>query len=311
MSRTLACPTPLYTDAYMQKILLQPLIGLVNILSLILITIIISICIYCLALVSICLPTRIRFNVMQFTQKMPVFWMDGILFMFRLTGIATWQCDGPPLHSKLPQLLICNHRSWVDILIISALTHRKTPPLRFFLKKQLLYTLPFAGLATLILKYPFMSRYTKSQIRKKPYLKDHDLKTTQTACKNFQRYPATIVNFVEGTRFSRKKSQQKKSPYQHLLPPKSAGIATVLGLMQNQIGGIIDVTLVYDNAPVSFWRFCCGQQKKILCLYQYLPITTDLIGDYRQDRNFRRRFQAWLNERWQLKDQIIEEHQQQ
>jgi hypothetical protein len=44
-------------------------------------------------------------------------------------------------------------------------------------------------------------------------------------------HPTTIVNFVEGSRFTEEKRQQTRSPYQHLLPPKAAGIAMALNVL--------------------------------------------------------------------------------
>lgn len=43
-------------------------------------------------------------------------------------------------------LVVANHQSWVDILVMQRVLHKKIPFLNFFLKKELIYV-PFLGLA--------------------------------------------------------------------------------------------------------------------------------------------------------------------
>jgi transcriptional regulator with GAF, ATPase, and Fis domain len=57
---------------------------------------------------------------------------------------------------------------------------------------------------------------------------------------------------------------------------------------------------------LTFWDFLCGKLDKITVHYEVLPIPSDLIGDYGHDKEFRRQFQQWLNQRWQLKDEKIQ-----
>jgi len=52
-------------------------------------------------------------------------------------------------------LILANHQSWVDILVLQRALHGKTPFLKFFLKKELLYV-PMLGLAWWELDFPFM-----------------------------------------------------------------------------------------------------------------------------------------------------------
>ncbi len=44
---------------------------------------------------------------------------------------------------------------------------------------------------------------------KKPELKGKDIETTRKSCEKFKDTPTTIINFVEGTRFTRTKTQAK------------------------------------------------------------------------------------------------------
>jgi 1-acyl-sn-glycerol-3-phosphate acyltransferase len=60
-----------------------------------------------------------------------------------------------------------------------------------------------------------------------PERRGKDVETTRRSCEKFRAHPTTIVNFVEGSRFTEEKTQTR-SPYQNLLPPKAAGIAMAL-----------------------------------------------------------------------------------
>lgn len=272
------------------------------------ITVMTSISIYLIALLACIMPIKfLRRTIENFLHRLPVYWIDLLGLGMRITAGRRWKVNGlGELDAQKPYLLISNHLSGIDILVLSVVFHRKTPTMKFFMKKELLWTLPFAGLATWILGYPFMERHTSTQIRKNPELKNKDIETTKKACKKFIEHPSTIMNYVEGTRFSEEKRIQKDSPYQHLLKPKTTGIAIVANELHKELGGIIDATLAYKPKKISFWKFACGDFKELVCHYRLLPITPELLGDYYQDRQYRKQIQAWLNAIWQEKDQRLQ-----
>lgn len=88
-----------------------------------------------------------------------------------------------------------------------------------------------AGL--LALDMPFMKRYSRSYLIRHPERRGKDVETTRRSCEKFRAHPTTIVNFVEGSQFTEEKHQQTRSPYQHLLPPKAAGIAMALNVLDH------------------------------------------------------------------------------
>jgi 1-acyl-sn-glycerol-3-phosphate acyltransferase len=106
----------------------------------------------------------------------------------------------------------------------------RTPFFKFFLKKELIWV-PFLGLAWWALDYPFMKRYSKAFLAKHPELAGKDLEITKQACELFKRQPVTVVNYLEGTRYTAAKSAQQQSPFKHLLKPKAGGVAFVLAAM--------------------------------------------------------------------------------
>lgn len=198
-------------------------------------------------------------------------------------------------------LVIANHQSWVDIVIMQRVLHNKIPFLNFFLKKELLYV-PILGLAWWALDFPFMARTSKSQLRKNPKLKGKDIETTRKACEKFKTMPVSIVNFVEGTRFTTDKHRRQKSPYENLLKPKAGGIAFVMQAMGDQINKVVNVTIHYPDGIPNFIEFVSGKVKRVDVHIEVMPVSEDLIGDYSNDNEFRVRFQSELNRLWSEKD---------
>jgi 1-acyl-sn-glycerol-3-phosphate acyltransferase len=203
-------------------------------------------------------------------------------------------------------LVVSNHQSWVDILVLQKVLNRRIPFLKFFLKKELIWV-PILGLAWWALDFPFMRRYSRSFLEKNPHLRGKDLESTRKACEKFRTLPVSIMNFVEGTRFSREKHRRQNSVFTHLLMPRAGGIAFVLGAMGDCLTRIVNVTIVYPDGADTFWGFISGRVKKIVMDVEVLPVTTDLKGDYFNDAEFRDRFCAWVNRLWEEKDRRIEE----
>jgi 1-acyl-sn-glycerol-3-phosphate acyltransferase len=225
----------------------------------------------------------------------------------KLVGNTRWDVQGlEALKRSEWYLVLANHQSWVDILVLQRIFHRKTPFLKFFIKKELLW-LPILGQAWWAMDFPFVKRYTKSYLQKKPHLKGKDLEITRKACQKFKKMPISIMNFVEGTRFTDEKHRRQQSPYAHLLRPKAGGIAFVLGSMGKQIHRVLDVTIVYPEGVSSFWALLCGKLRKIKVRVRSLPVSPELFGDYANDGAFRTGLQHWLNNIWEEKNRSIEE----
>jgi 1-acyl-sn-glycerol-3-phosphate acyltransferase len=217
---------------------------------------------------------------------------------FNLKGIEK-------LDRKAWYLVISNHQSWVDIPVLQKVFYHKIPMLKFFLKKELIWV-PILGQAWWALDFPFMKRYSVGFIKKHPHLKGKDIEITRKACEKFKDNPVAIMNFTEGTRFTLEKHGRQKSPYKNLLKPKAGGIGFVLSAMGEQLSFILDITISYPLGVPNFWDFVCGKVKRIDVMVRKYPITPDLLGDYTSDKDYRIRFQRWLNELWKEKDLYFE-----
>ena len=225
----------------------------------------------------------------------------------KLIGNTRWDVQGMEILERSEwYLVLANHQSWVDIVVLQRIFHRKIPFLKFFIKKELMW-LPILGQAWWAMDFPFVKRYTKSYLQKKPHLKGKDLEITRNACQKFKKIPVSIMNFVEGTRFTIEKHRRQQSPYAHLLRPKAGGIAFVLDSMGKQIREVLDVTIVYPDGVSSFWAFLCGKIRKIRVRVRSLPVSPELLGDYANDGRFRSGLQVWLNDIWAEKNRHIEE----
>lgn len=202
-------------------------------------------------------------------------------------------------------LVVSNHQSWVDILVLQTVFNRKIPFLKFFLKKELIWV-PFLGLAWWALDFPFMQRYSKKFLQKNPHLRGNDLERTRRACEKFKTIPVSVVNFVEGTRFSKKKQKAQGSEFKRLLKPRAGGVAFVLGAMGDCINEVVNVTIVYPEGADTFWGFISGRVRHIILDVEVLPVTEELIGDYFNNDEFRGAFCDRVNLLWQEKDRKIQ-----
>jgi 1-acyl-sn-glycerol-3-phosphate acyltransferase len=235
------------------------------------------------------------------------YWVDFNAFLLATVNKTKWDIRG--LEGLSPQcwyLVIANHQTWTDIVVLQSLFSRRIPFLKFFIKQQLVW-FPFLGVAWWAMDMPFMKRYSKSHLAKHPEDKGKDLESTRKACQKFRATPTSVINFIEGTRFSEEKKQQRASPYSHLLPPRAGGIALAISSMGDMFDAIVDVTVVYPTGRTKFWDIFCGNFDAITLEIVKRPIDDWMVaGDYGSDREFRSRFHRWLTDVWKEKDQRIE-----
>ena len=256
-----------------------------------------SMVLFVLALLKLSVPVtawRKLFN--RAMDGIGTMWIFFNNFNTRLFNEIRWDVSGTDeLEPNRWYLVLANHQTWVDILVMQRIFFRKIPFLKFFLKKELFWV-PVLGFAWWALDYPFLERSSST-------LKD--IETTKNACEKFRKVPVSIMNFVEGTRFTMEKHSEQHSPYSRLLKPKAGGIALVLATMGEQLHSILDVTIAYPEGAKSFWAFLCGGVSEIKVRVESLPIDEEVSGDYFKDREFRKKFRDWLNALWAKKDKTL------
>lgn len=199
-------------------------------------------------------------------------------------------------------LVVANHQSWVDIVVLQDVFNRRIPFLKFFLKQQLIWV-PLLGLAWWALDFPFMHRYSRETLERRPELRGKDTQATRKACAKFAHLPVSVMNFVEGTRFTPEKHAQQGSPHRHLLRPKAGGVAFVLESMGGILHAVIDVTIAYPAGRPTLMDLVADRVPCVRVHVRELPIPGELAGgDYENDPAYRERFQSWVNALWAEKD---------
>ena len=262
---------------------------------------------FAFSLVKLVLPLRaVRVRIDPVLNAIATLWIACNSGWMRLTQATTWDVQGV---DGLPYagwyLVNSNHQTWADIFVLQHVLNRRIPMLKFFLKQQLIYV-PVIGLAWWALDFPFMKRHSAAQLAKHPELRHQDRITTMRACEKFALVPTCVMNFAEGTRFTRAKHQAQGSPYRHLLKPKAGALALALNAMGDKFHSLVDVTIVYPAGAPNFWQFLCGDTPRVVVRVRQLPIPAEFCaGDYAEDAAFRSTFQRWLSQLWQDKDEQI------
>ena len=206
-------------------------------------------------------------------------------------------------------LMTCNHQSWVDTTVNQYFGLTRMPLTRFFTKWELIF-IPFVGQAFKILGFPMMKRHSKAQIAKKPELKDRDMEEARKACQQLLTQPFTLLNYLEGTRFTKEKHNKQNSPYTHLLKPRAGGLSLAISALGEHIDGILDMTIVYPDGVPTYGDLWKGNIKRLGVDVRYLEIPDDLFsgikeGGYENDEDIKAQMFDWVEHVWQQKDQRI------
>ncbi|TDO13901.1 MULTISPECIES: acetyltransferase [Halomonas] len=282
--------------------------GLVSSLLLTLTTLAWGMPLVLLTLVKLVTPgRRCQRRVLTALNRVALNWVGSNLWWMR-----RWL--NPRLEMSLPEglsrdqwwLVISNHRSWTDIFLLFFAFHRRLPMPHFFVKRQLIW-IPIVGLAFWAMEFPMLRRLSREQRERNPQLARRDHEATERMCRHARERPIAIYNFVEGTRFTPAKRAAQHSPYRHLLRPRAGGIAQVMSLLGERLGGILDVTLHYAHPDPSFWGFLCGREGPVRLEVRHLAVPAWMLeGDYHDDTDYKERFQSWLNALWQDKDRRLD-----
>jgi len=183
-------------------------------------------------------------------------WISGNVLWMRLIQKTVWDVRGlDNLNYRGWYLVVSNHQSWSDIFVLQKMLNRRIPLMKFFLKRELIWV-PLMGLAWWALDFPFLRRHSAEYLKKHPGQKGKDFETTRKACEKFTRIPTSVMNFLEGTRFTAAKHGRKEQMYQYLLKPKAGGIALALSVLGDKFHSLLDITIVYPDGIPTFWEFC-------------------------------------------------------
>lgn len=260
-----------------------------------------------LAFVKLLLPIAWSRRVMsRWIMVMGENWVACNALIFSVVNQTCWDIRGlDGLNREDWYLLMVNHQTWVDIVVMQTALDRRIPFLKFFIKKELIW-FPLLGIAWWAMDMPFMQRHSKSYLQKHPEEKGKDLEVTKRACEKFRDTPTSVINFLEGTRFSEKKRIARDSAFEYLLPPRAGGVALAVASMGSMFDAILDVTIVYPRGVTQFWDMLCGRFEHVVVDISKRKVEDWMLsGDYANDRDFRRQFHQWLTIVWTEKDDRI------
>ena len=247
-------------------------------------------------------PRALATNITRWMDLVIVEWtgFNRLLFRtLRLTEIETTWRPSQGASGERWYMVVSNHQSWTDILILQTTLFGVLPPLRFFTKQQLIW-IPLLGVAMWLLGFPYVRRATAEDIKKNPALKNADRDSVERACVRFRNHPTCVLNFLEGTRFTAEKKAIQNNDYIHLLSPRIGGLAYVIDGLQPELGDLIDVTIAYPSGVPDFWTFLSGRCERVVVTIDHHPIADTIIEDLAQQD--RASLVAWVEALWRDKD---------
>jgi 1-acyl-sn-glycerol-3-phosphate acyltransferase len=264
--------------------------------------------VFALSIPKLLLPFKpVRAFIDHILQWISENWISCNSGWMNLIQKTKWDVQGlEGLNYKGWYLVVSNHQSWVDIFVLQHLLNRRIPLMKFFLKHELIWV-PVMGPVWWALDFPFLRRQNAEYLKKHPEQKRKDFETTRRSCEKFATMPTSVMNFLEGTRYTASKYMQQESPYKYLLRPKAGGIALALSVLGDKFNYLLNITIVYPDGIPTFWQFLCGKLKRVTVRIQKVEIPPHLLrGDYEGDEKYRTAFQQWVQDLWQEKDLQIE-----
>lgn len=291
----------------MLHLLPGPLRGLMALPIVVMSTVLCVLAIYAAAFLKYISPEeRLRRLFSRTLAALPEWWISVNNGLMESLHRISWEITGlDGLRRDRWYLICCNHQSAVDIPVLQRVFRRHVPFMRFFIKQELLWV-PLLGLAWRLLDYPFVKRHSKEYLAKHPEMRGKDLETTRRICMRFLDTPTSILNFVEGTRFTPSKHASQNSPYIHLLKPKAGGMALAIASMGEIFSSVLDVTIAYPEGVTGLWGLFAGRLSRVAVHVEQREIPGELLGgDYAGDPVYRERFQRWIQGIWREKDALL------
>jgi 1-acyl-sn-glycerol-3-phosphate acyltransferase len=270
--------------------------------------------------IVVCVPLLVVCPIQLISpEKLRKFWdrtldhwvIDGwvgtnrnIINLLSLTKVSiTWHGD-QDISRQQWYLVISNHQSWTDILVLQTSLYERIPPVKFFTKRQLIW-IPFVGVAMWLLGFPYVRRVSRAEALRTAHRgTKSDRQATLDACKRFRDHPTSVLNFLEGTRFTPEKHARQRAGFKHLLNPKVGGLSYVMDGLNDHLHKLVDITVVYPEGAPTFWQFMQGQCPEVTLRIDCREIPSDLLnaGDERTQRKL---LGSWIDGLWREKDQRI------
>lgn len=247
---------------------------------------------------SFCPSSKVRQGIRGFMDRMINVWVAGNRWMIRrlnVISIETIFDQQLEIERNQWQIVICNHQSWADVIVLQIALLDNVPPIKFFTKREFIWV-PVLGFVLWILKFPYVLRASTGLKRTEASRNQLNAHSMHRARRQFHERPVSILIFCEGTRFNQEKYRAQQSSYRNLLRPKIGGLAFTIEALQSKTSHLLDVTLVYEGKTPNFWNFLCGKCRRVKVLTRKVLIKELLEPSIR----------SGIRELWQAKDREID-----
>ena len=260
---------------------------------------------YLLGLLRLVSPPSLRGPLSRAMHGIVQCWVAGNRLMFRVLGVTR-------VNARLPDaldrngwyLVVANHQSWADILILQNTLHGHIPILKFFTKRQLIWV-PLIGVAMWFLGFPYVRRLPRERIAADPSLAALDREATLDACRGFRDHPTSVLAFLEGTRFTlAKHAAQEQARFEHLLNPKLGGVSYVVSALSDRMDAVLDVTLIYPDGVPTFWSLLQGECPGVDVIVERRPLP-EAVHAADTPEAAREALRPWVEDLWRAKDRRL------
>lgn len=261
---------------------------------------------YLLGILRIPWRGRPRVAINQAMDAVVQRWVAIHRLTFAALGVTRiqvqWRGDAE-LTTRGWYLVLSNHQSWADILILQNIFQGRIPILKFFTKRQLIWV-PLLGLAMWFLGFPYVRRLPREKIAADPSLATLDRQATLNACRGFRDHPTSVLSFVEGTRFTPAKHADQEARFEKLLNPKLGGVSYVVTALADRLDGVLDVTVIYPEGVPTIWELLQGRCPRVEVLVEARALPPEVQGQTDPDA-VREHLRPWIETIWQEKDQRL------
>lgn len=213
-----------------------------------------------------------------------------------------WLLPTIPMNRSQHCILISNHKSWLDILVIISLLQPKMPIIFFIMKSSLIWALPGMGLSSYLFGYPMFKRPSIKALKQNPQLARADITALKESFYRKKPYQCYCL-FPEGTRVN-----QIHPVFGPLGPPKYSSLACLINLMRQHTTDfcIIDIDIIYPTKKASFLDFITQIQQMSVNVQYLKPEEFPDTKNYEADPTCRATFQTYFKHLWIKKGKRIE-----
>ena len=276
---------------------MHKLVGGFSALVIAMATVLVCIPLYVLGVIRLIVPISSFRRLLAYPMDVVIdVWVSSFRWLIRICRLIDIEVELPPqLNDRRDwQVIVCNHQSWVDIVVLQVSFRDVAPVLKFFTKHELIWV-PFVGLAMWFLGFPYVYRASSQGSGLSASQREINESVLKREGRRFLDKPVAVINFVEGTRFTQVKRDSRGSPYENLLQPRRGGVLQTLVVLEDRVETVLNATIRYRGRVPGFWDLLSGQTDGV-------QLVVEEISKPSTDQET---LTNWLNDLWNEKDRQL------